>query len=160
MKKIFALAFALVSLSCSTEGPTGTPESEEFFFQENKIITVSTSDDLLFAFTADGDKIVFTYFFDAAQEDDIADDEFSEFIIFEIDPVLESFNYTATDFDIISPYYRVSCFCSSDSTLITSGSISGTKINDTLWEVTIDVEFERNEITQSRTISNSFIRRE
>lgn len=162
MKKFLFLAFALVVLSCNTDDDTSTstPESQEYFFEENKSIAITITDDLEFTSIIDGNKTVFTYVFIAAQENNIADDEYAEFIHFEIDPSIETFTYTTTDFESITPYFRVSCFCSNHSSQITSGTISGTKIAVDQWDINIDVQFERDGVVESRVITDRFILRE
>lgn len=162
MKNLILLAVILCSISCSTDEdtPTGTPESQEYFYQEDKSISVVAEENFTITSVVDGENLVFTYAFIGAQEDFIADDEYSEFIRFEIDPSLESFSFANDDLEAITAYFRISCFCDGHSYPITGGTINGTKISDASWDIDIDVTFEQFQETESRTISGRFTLRE
>ena len=105
----------VITLGCSDDNSilgSSTPESTLLEFSENVSINASSqANDLVFANVEAGDRIVFEYFFVAEQEDLIADDEYGERIIFEIDPNLKSFSFIDEELTEIRPFFNRFCFC-------------------------------------------------
>jgi hypothetical protein len=99
-----------------------------------------------------GNKLVFEHRFEKNDKANIADDEFWDWIFFEIDPDLESFSFSDAELTDINALYEFSCFCVGPFRFrIESGTISGEKKGDK-WDVTVDVEIDRN----GQFISKSF----
>lgn len=163
MKKVLFLSIILAFFwSCSDDNslPNGTtPERTTLSFSSNVAIVIlpQTETSLFFANVERGDNIVFEYFFVAEQEDLIADDEYAERIIFEITPSATSFSFTDEELSTPQSFFNRFCFCASlGSVPITSGTISGTKINDTEWDINIDVSFTIDGQEERRNISGIF----
>ena len=151
----------VITLGCSDDNSilgSSTPESTLLEFSENVSINASSqANDLVFANVEAGDRIVFEYFFVAEQEDLIAYDEYGERIIFEIDPNLKSFSFIDEELTEIRPFFNRFCFCQTIGSLdISSGTISGSQINESEWDLSIDVRFTLDEVEVTRTISGRF----
>ncbi len=133
--------------SCSKK----SAETYSYTFQENAQLVIASSNEGSYmkrGTVVEGNNVVFTYEYQAENEIDIADDEYSEIIQFEIEPNLEEFSYSDGELIAINAVYTERCFCYfSDETKNTSpsGSISGKKISETQWEITIDVTFYGDE---------------
>ncbi|KQC29051.1 hypothetical protein [Flagellimonas eckloniae] len=132
------------------------PEITEYSFYENATIVTTMMDGYGFATIESGQSLVFEYFFTASEEPQVADDEYEERIIFEIDATAESFSMSGDDLTMANTVFDKYCFCDIRGSIpISSGTISGEKISDNSWNIEIDVTFtDYNE--ESRNISGSF----
>ena len=104
----------------------------------------------------DGNNLVFQYEYQADDEENIADDEYSEFIRFEIDPTLTEFEFKDVQLQDIKLTLTQSCFCgfsNEEKDVPPSGMISGEKISENRWLIKIDASFYRDEY---RVISSNF----
>jgi len=156
--KVFIKFLVLISLalaSCSKE-------NEEYFsytFSENKQLNIETYDESYMKFSniVEGTNLVFEYEYSAEDKVDISDDEYSEFIRFEINPALTEFTYKNAELSDIKTVFTKNCFCgfmyelNKDEAPI--GTISGLKISQTEWTISIDVTFYGDE---HRSLMNNF----
>ncbi|WP_394747834.1 hypothetical protein [Spongiimicrobium salis] len=162
MKKLAILiAFFVITIGCSDDNSvlgSTTPESTLLEFSQNAAIIVSPqSNDLVFVNVEAGERLVFEYFFVAEQEDLIADDEYGERILFEVDPNLSSFSFSDAELATLRPFFNRFCFCETiGSLLISSGTISGTQVNATAWDIDVDLRFDLDGTEVSRSISGRF----
>ena len=105
-----------------------------------------------------GEKTVFTYRFDAKDNEEIADDEYGETIQFEIETGLTEFSYSNTELPEIALVFTKYCFCyfplEPSKNVPPMGSISGQKISNHRWKININVTFYGED---SRTIEEIFI---
>ncbi len=121
-------------------------------YYENSSIQTQDDPNFFLATVENGNNLVFEYEYVLEADPDIADSGFSETILFEIDPSLEEFSYTDQQLEGIKTYYRHICFCASiESILVNSGSISGTKINNNLWNIDININYRYE---QSQPLTN------
>ncbi len=157
MKKgLLVLILCAIVISC-------TKENEDFYgytFSTNAQINLQDFDNGYMKYTTvvDGTNLVFEYEFVRADEEAIADDEYSEYIRFEIDPNLNEFMYSGEEeLTAINAFFTESCFCGylldEAKDVPPTGTISGKKISDTKWDISIDVIFYGDE---SKNISNTF----
>ncbi len=104
-----------------------------------------------------GTQLVFKHQFEQNEKANISDDEFWDWIYFEIDPSLDKFSYVDAELSQINALYEYSCFCFGPFHFrIVRGSISGTKNGDS-WDVTVDVEIDRDEgFIVSKAFSNVY----
>ena len=156
--KIFIKILLITSLaltSCSKE-------NEEYFlynFSENKQLNIETYDEsyMKYGNIEEGSNLVFEYEYSAEDEVNVSDDEYSEFIRFEINPSLTEFNYEGSELSDIHAVFSKSCFCffdyDSDKDVEPTGTISGKKISQTEWNISIDVTFYGNE---HKNVMNKF----
>ena len=106
-----------------------------------------------------GTNTVFRYYFQAADEEDIADDEYAESIYFEVNGSLESFSYTDVELRELNLFIRRACFCAStDLVFPETGTVTGTKSSNGNWDLSISISFEwdENSQTASRNINGTF----
>lgn len=156
---LFIMALLLFT-SCSEDDVVDVSENddiegnEEFKFYESRSIRSMGVD---FATIEDGGNLVFEYFLIADENPSIADDEYSERIIFEILPDTEEFSFSDDDLINSSAFFDKYCFCLIEGSIpITEGVISGTKLSNTEWQISIDISFE-DFGTQTRTLSERFV---
>jgi hypothetical protein len=149
------LITSLVLTSCSKE-------NEEYFlynFSENKQLNIETYDEsyMKYGNIEEGSNLVFEYEYSAEDEVNVSDDEYSEFIRFEINPSLTEFNYEDSELSDIKAVFSKSCFCDfdydSDKDVEPTGTISGKKISQTEWKISIDVTFYGDE---HKNVMNKF----
>jgi hypothetical protein len=160
--KIFVKILLITSLiytSCSKENEEYNEEYFLYNFLENKQLNIETSDGsyMKYGNIQEGSNLVFEYEFSAEDAVNIADDEYSESIRFEINPLLTEFNYEGSELSDIEAVFSKSCFCffdyDSDKDVPPTGTISGEKISNTEWNISIDVTFYGDE---HKSIMNKF----
>ena len=129
--------------SCKSDDDLGT---EEFFqFETGKQLTIKTDEtfeDLMEVNVCEGDKTVFKYTFRDLGEEGLADSGSSEFIYFEIDSNLDSFEFNDEELIDIQAIYKLSCFCDFEAIspfLIEIGTISGIKQDNGSWDISINI---------------------
>ncbi|MDG1572260.1 hypothetical protein OZ410_08030 [Robiginitalea sp. M366] len=153
-------------LSCSSpeEEPRATTTLEYF---ENAIVI--PPDPQADPYTAtryiatrgSGDRRVFRYEYSIPAKPNIADTGFTEILLFEIDPELTSFTAGGLALASLKPYYRQICYCASnDSYPVTSGVISGKRLSESRWEVTLDVAFPYGPVEQTLQVTGIFERQD
>ncbi|MFK7921992.1 MAG: hypothetical protein AB8H47_08545 [Bacteroidia bacterium] len=103
-----------------------------------------------------GDKLVFKYLYTADDEDYIADDEYTENIYFEIDPEVESFSFRDEEMADIQLTIQPICFCVPLIYEPRIGSLSGKRLNNTTWEVSLDVSYEQYGSTTEINFTEKF----
>lgn len=90
-----------------------------------------------------GNSLVLHYFYEAEEEEQIADDEFAEDFFIEISPIGDSFDLSTEDLIELNHVYRQYCFCIFvDQTRIVSGSIQGNKNSSGDWRVSGSISVE------------------
>ncbi|MFY0598159.1 MAG: hypothetical protein JXR03_00715 [Cyclobacteriaceae bacterium] len=90
----------------------------------------------------EGDRTVFNRHFVGDDNEQIADDEFSENFYFEVDPDLNEFSFKDEELKNINLRYQHLCFCVPiDSIIIVGGSISGNKVGEK-WKISADVDLK------------------
>lgn len=170
MKRFAFLCFLLMlANSCTNEDDTTTPleilngPSQEgtfefSFYKDSQLSIVSnTGTYLKWANIESGEKIVFEYEFTADDEPLIADDEYSETIRFEIDKNAALFSLKNSDLNTTKTTFTKYCFCFFQTTpekaVAPTGTITGKKLSETEWDISIDVIFYGNE---KRTFNGIF----
>ncbi|AKA36406.1 hypothetical protein [Flagellimonas lutaonensis] len=150
--KKFLLPLLFLTAACSNDDGGDT---DEFNFYQDATITVN---DANFAVIESGENLVFEYFFRADDNPQIADDEYAERIIFEVDAAAEQFSFSDAELTAANTFFDKYCFCFIEGSIpIESGTISGRKFSSSTWQVSIDIRFTEFE-EQSRTISGVFKR--
>jgi len=107
-----------------------------------------------------GDKTVFSYFFKAKDDINLSDDEYTESIFFEVDNSLDSFSLNDNDLRTTSLFIKRSCFCTNTAAVFPGiGSVSGTKLANGNWSVSISITFQWKGETEMnvRNISETFV---
>ena len=106
----------------------------------------------------EGTNLVFEYKYSAEEEVNTQDDEYLEFIRFEISSDLNEFSYQDTELSDIKVVFSKSCFCFFDydpnKDVPPTGTMSGEKISRTEWKISIDVTFYGDE---HKSIEGGFV---
>tara|TARA_R110000868_G_scaffold77155_1_gene221250 strand:+ start:61 stop:543 length:483 start_codon:yes stop_codon:yes gene_type:complete len=145
MNKYLLLVLALFMFSCSDDGVNDKIYKYEFF--ENSDLSINEVDGsyIKYGVILNGDKVVFKYTYVAEDKEQIADDEYAEFIHFEIDSNVNSFDIDGVDLMNAKTILTKSCFCffpdDEDRNVNPVGTISGEKISNDKWRINFDVTF-------------------
>ena len=156
IKAIVGLSFILTSCSNISDA------HYNYHYFEQKQLNIETYDHYMkFSKIEEGSNLVFSYEYMAEDDASIEDDEYAEFIRFEIDPQLSEFNFKDDELLDINAVFSVSCFCSfsddPEKDVPPKGIIRGEKISATQWSVSIDVIFygyKHRKITQIFQLKN------
>lgn len=169
MKKILLMFVALLFMACSSdnetgvldivEGPEGAGDFEFTYFENSELVVVSNDDTYLqWANVQEGQKLVFQYHFVFDDEPMIADDEYDETIRFEVDSDVTTFSFETEELTGAKATFTKICFCyfpfEDDKNVSPTGKITGEKISENEWEVTLDVVFYGNE---KRTFTATYV---
>ncbi len=149
MRKLVVVLFALISFGVQAQNNTEyqkfNPELKRFVYQKNLQINKNVYDSIYFDVTySAGKKWVFMYSYRSKEYERIADDEYFESIIFEIDPPKgNSFSIKTGSFEKSKVVFSRSCFCpDSGIRQLYEGSINGKKIGKNNWQITYDIQVE------------------
>ena len=144
-----------ILLSCTKK----SQETYSYTFRENAKLNIETYEDsyMKYGRVEEGANLVFEYKYKAEDAENIADDEYSELIRFEIESSLDKFNYSDDELSNINAVFTKECFCWFDSdekkNVSPTGTISGKKLSETEWDITFDITFYGDEL---KIISNIF----
>jgi len=153
-KSILIILICTLVFSCTKK----SEETYSYTFQENAQLTIEPYYEGSYmknGTVTQGNNLVFTYRYEAEDEINVADDEYSEVIQFEIEPTSNEFDYSDNELVGIKAVYTESCFCDfTDETKNTSpqGNIRGKKISETEWDISIDVTFYTDDQKNISTI--------
>ncbi|MFI1743544.1 hypothetical protein [Thalassobellus sediminis] len=145
MKKYLLLLFLFMVLFSCTDNLN--KEVYRYEFYENSDLSVSQVEGsyLKYGIISEGDKVVFKYNYVAEDEEQIADDEYSESIFFYIDSNIDSFNFVGEDLLNSKTTLTKYCFCyfpsSNEKSVDPTGAISGKKIDNNRWSIDFDITF-------------------
>ncbi len=150
MKKLIFLVLVcpLLFYSCKEDDP-GSPfcpegECTYTFFNQSEIDLVYSPNFGVVATVEPGDLRVFQYDYHYNDNPGIADDEYDDILLFQIDPDVNEFTLTGeSELESASVVFRRLCYCFAVQFYpATAGTITGKKINNGLWRISIDVEIE------------------
>lgn len=155
-KSVWLVLFLIVGVSCNNDDDNNG-ESRTYSFFQNAQIDTSEIEGVVYAFPAEGANLVFEYTFVDDDDPNIADDEYSEAIIFEISPELETFEYTDAEILDAKMYFRQFCFCFPEGSIqISKGFLKGSKRDNTTWDIEFDILFTMGEQEMIRKLKNRF----
>ncbi len=147
MKRLLLALLFLASITSCSDDDNLNPGRESFnLWVDSDIEFISNEFGTNYSIET-GTHIVFQYVNVRPEDPDISDDEISDVVFFQIDSSLEEFTYTDQELEPILTHYFQGCFCQLEVTPIVTGTVSGEKVNDSLWNASIDVEFVRGERT-------------
>lgn len=140
MKKVIAAVFILSLVSCTDDGNSkltelkvysGAVVSSDFPFVNNNPSAASER------------TFVFHYFYQEADEEYIADDEFAEDFLIGVNMTGDEFSLATADLQELSHIYRQHCFCGLvDDTRMTAGSLEGREKSNGDWQVSGQITVE------------------
>ncbi len=150
------IALILSTISCDTndENDGVRPESFAYEFYEDSEIVMVNDQGFEYINIDNGINKVFKYVYVAEEQEQISDDEYAEFLYFEIDSDLDSFSYSDDELLDLQMYMQRSCFCASLPLVpISSGMATGTKQSNGNWNISLSISFTWDE--QSETVSRT-----
>ena len=157
MKHLSLLCLLLVLISCESEDDTVNENGDVLtyhYFENARVHLYSNS----FTSIENGVNRVFEYEFVADDNPNLADDEFAERILFEVPLNMDNFSFSNQELNTIHAYYDKYCFCLIEGSIpLSTGTIRGTRINSSTFEIEINVEFE-DFGTISKVITANFVR--
>jgi len=118
-----------------------TPEIKTFKVNKSSSIKLNQADNIYFDYDViKGNKLVFDYNFKAKDRESVADDEYRERIVFELENKTKSFVLTGDSLLEAKAYYTRSCFCLYRGNYkINGGSIKGKLVKANMWKVDLDL---------------------
>lgn len=174
MRKVILLiiTIALTITSCSNNddtinkkettivgNPNQTGTANYFYYVNSKLEIIDQENSYInWANIKNGNNLVFEYHFIADDDEQIADDEYSETIRFEINPTLDEFTYTDNSLENINTTLTKYCFCwfqlSDSKSAKSKGTIHGKKVSENEWKINLDIIFFGDE---RRSFSKQFL---
>jgi hypothetical protein len=130
LKKTFLVFTYACVLSCTAfaQQPQEefNPEVKKFTYTTNSAIVIKTYDEGFDHDVVTGNKVVLQYFYKAKDYVHVADDEYSEYIRFEIPANAKSFKFTNQELANANVIFNRGCFCPETGNYrITKGTIKG-----------------------------------
>ena len=142
MKKYLFILFSFLSAQLFAQG-TQTPEKITKEVQTGKayLLKDNNAGGYYGELRDSANMLMFEYRHVSAQNDQIADDEVSEMIYFNVQPDRTGkFMLTGDDLKNAQGHFYRGCFCMNRGThLIVSGKIRGAKMSKTTWYINADV---------------------
>ncbi len=158
-KPIYFLVIPYLLLQSCSIFESKSKDTYSYEFVENSKLEINQLDGsyMKYGLISEGSNTVFIYRFEQAQDDDIADDEYVEYIRFQISPELQIFSLIDNDLVEANAVLSKACFCGfgndEEKNVDPYGSIEGEKLSDDTWDINIDVTFYGDE---KRTINTIF----
>ena len=158
MKKIlFTLLIITTIIACSDNDATQNEYNYTFTDQSSLTITSLEDSYMKYGSVESGENLVFEYNYIFDDNEQIADDEYSETIRFELNPELDNFNYTNEELLDINLVLSKYCYCyfplDETKNITPIGTISGEKTSENTWLIKFDLTFYGDE---TRTIEETF----
>lgn len=106
-----------------------------------------------------GNRLVFTYTFTADDNPQVADDEYSESLWFELDPDgAERVVLRDKELRDAKLTFRPMCFCIIELVPVEAGSLVAERLDEDRWQVELDLRFTWADEAQRRQVSGVFVR--
>jgi len=157
MKKLFALVISLLIVaSCDNTNPG----SLERLYYENSELSAPEDDYGTWVLWEEGDKTAIRFAYVHPDEENIADDELTEFFWIELPSDVTEFNISTSN-DLpqteIEFYYVRACFCAFETFRFLRNDISGQKLSTNQWRVSFDIVVVTNNNNYEYHLSDSGI---
>ena len=160
---LLMISIFLISCSTSDDDIQENPEEANYIVYPNASLEVNETENGTVIEVVDGDMFVFEYRYSTEGVPEIADDELTEVVYFEVDEDTQDFNLNEANFEASRAYLGKFCFCGRTGYFpITSGEINAEKTGDLQWRISLDVkaliEAENNipEMTFEASASGNF----
>jgi len=138
---LLILSIFLISCSKDDDDNPGNLEEVNYIVYPNSSLVLNETENGTFIDVEAGNKLVFEYRYSTEGRPEIADDEFTEVVYFELEPNTENFSINEENFEVTKTFLGKFCFCGRTGYFqVTSGEINGEKIGDLQWNVSLDVE--------------------
>lgn len=151
------VVLAIVCLGCNNDDDNGVIETINYVYVLDSQIVINEVEGVNYASANDGENLVFEYEYINFGRNEMADDEYSETIIFEIPREVSSFEYIDDEIKDTKMHFTQFCYCVPEGSFeISQGFLKGSKNDDNLWQISFDVTFNRNDTENSRNFSGNF----
>lgn len=154
----FSIVFCILLFLLSCKKATLSNCDKDTYAYEilsaSKIDTITNQGGLFYQISP-GNNLVFRYTHTGPDCKNIADDEYTEFLVFQVPPGATAFEYRNDQLKNVLCYFNRLCFCPLNTVSVSSGTIKGTKTSATKWnvEVNIDLPGSSNKLILSKTFS-------
>ena len=136
----FFICFLFFSCKKNAPGDCTTDQYTYEFYPSSKIDTASTSDMRLFFQIKPGNDLVFNYTHEGPACKSIADEEYSDKLVFQVPAASNSFLYENSQLtDAMCLFIKIA-FWTNGAYNVNSGFVKGTKISATKWDIEINVD--------------------
>lgn len=165
MKKLISLSLLLIAFSsCDKDDDKNDSKND---CQPETVITKWTAEkQVILEFDTefkrnnytikDGNNLVFEYIHTRAQCDYIADDEWGETLIFQVEDQNSNFEFTNDEILVTNCFYQQQgAWVNHKQYQIKSGAIKGEKISGNQWKITADIETVP-QVTEEKPIKIKF----
>src|SRR6186997_870494 len=142
MLRIFYILFiCFLFFTCKKNTPSDcTPDQYTYeFYPSSKIDTISNDAGLFYQVNS-GNDLVFVYTHTGPNCESIIDEEYTDKLVFRVPAASNSFNYQNDQLTDALCLFRKITWWVYGSTRVKSGSIKGTKISSTKWDIEINVD--------------------
>ena len=141
LRIFYTLFICSLFLSCKKDTPSDcTPEQYAYeFYPSSKIDTIATDMRLFFQIKP-GNDLVFSYTHEGPACKSIADEEYSDKLVFQVPAASNSFLYENSQLTDAMCLFTKIAFWTNGAYKVNSGFVKGTKISSTKWDVEINVD--------------------
>jgi len=106
----------------------------------------------------DGDMLVFKYHYQRIQEVRRPDGYYDEYLFFEIPAKKKRFRFSNEKLADTKLIIENSCFCLSGASKPTIGTLTGKKIDDMTWEISLDASYQLFNDTKEICFQEQFVK--
>jgi len=151
MKKIWFYWIILMLLGCSNDTcDDGNCQIEKcengtcsYAFFDNSAVKINLTQEGIFSSIEAGENTVFEYKYVKNDKPEIADDELTVFLRFEVPEEETIFEIDNSTFEKYKVIYQRACYCvRADYVYPSNGSIKGKRISEDTWQIKADLEIE------------------
>lgn len=141
IRTVGVLCTFLFFLSCKKGALNNCTEDKYAyeFFSASKIDTLTNPGGIFYTINP-GSNLVFQYTHVGPDCKNLVDEEYTEFLVFQVPAALTSFQYQNNELAAVLTLFRRLCFCPPDASAITSGFIKGTRISSSKWDIEINID--------------------
>ena len=141
LRLFYTLFICFLLFSCKKNAPSDcTPDQYSYEFYPSSKIDTTTVDMRLFFQIKPGNDLVFSYTHEGPACKSIADEEYSDKLVFQVPATSNSFLYENNQLTDARCLFIKIAFWTNGAYKVNSGFVKGTKISDTEWDVEINVD--------------------
>ena len=141
LRIFYTLFICFLFFSCKKDSPSDcTPDQYAYEFYPSSKIDTTTTDMRLFFQIKPGNDLVFSYTHDGPACKSIADEEYSDKLVFQVPAASNSFLYENSQLTNAMCLFIKIAFWTNGAYKVNSGIVKGTKISTTKWDIDINVD--------------------
>lgn len=136
---------------------TTNNQEYDFRFFKNASLKIDEDDRINGVDIVPGDQLVFQYEYVKNDSPFIADDEYTERILFEIPADLDSFIISGEDLKKSNAVFGAFCFCANTGYFwIDNGCIKGERVNGSTWNIAVNISAQASQWEFTKMLSEEF----